>query len=234
MTGVRATVLFLALAALAAIPGVACGGEEPGVADSVDAGALLAAAADRAEELRSFHFVLEHEGGGTEIVLGLLMIGAEGDVSGTDRMRVEVDARFLAANVRAEIVVIGDEAWIKVPPFVNRWRAEAISLDQVFDPASGVTALMRAVEGARVSGIESVGGARAYVVEATVASGDLTLFGEPEPGRTLRARVWIGVDAPLVYRIEVVGAVSSAEDPDLVRRLTLSRFDAEIAIEPPD
>lgn len=235
MKRLRAAVLLAALLALAAVPGVACGGgDEPADVEAVDAGELLAAAADRAERLHSFHFVLDHEGGGTEIVLGLVMTRAEGDVAGGDRIRVSVDAGFLAANVRAEIVVIGDEAWIKVPPFINRWRAESISLAEVFDPASGVTALMRAVEGARVSGTESVGGTQTYVVEATVASGDLTLFGEPQPGRTLSARVWIGVDDPLVYRLEVVGAVTAAEEPDLRRRLTLSRFDAEIEIEPPE
>jgi selenide,water dikinase len=234
MTRARAA-RALVVAAILLVALAACGrdGEEALDLESVDAAALLRAAAERTDEARSFHFLLEHEGGTTQIVRGLSMERAEGDVVGADRLRVEVKASAGPLNLKVEIVVIGDEAWI-TNPLTGRWEREDISIQEVFDPANGVTAIMRAAGGAHLTGSESVAGIRTYVVEATVDSGDVTLFGEPRPGVTLLARVWIGVDDPLVRRIEIIGGLASGETADLVRRLTLSRFDAEIEIEPPN
>ncbi len=225
----------LVVAALLVAALAACGsdGEDRVDLESIDAAALLQAAADRTDQARSFHFLLEHEGGTTQIVRGLNMERAEGDVAGADRLRVEVKASAGPLNLKVEIVVIGDEAWI-TSPLTGRWEREDISIEEVFDPANGVTAIMRATTGGHLTGAERVGGVRTYRVEATVDSGDVTLFGEPRPGAMLLAIVWIGVDDPLVHRIEIVGGLAPGEPDDLVRRLTLSRFDAEIEIAPPN
>ncbi len=222
-----------ALALAAAVALAACGDDGGGVdVEGIDAAALLRSAAERTERAQSFHFVLEHENGATQIVRGLEMERAEGDVAGADRLSVEIKASLGPLNLELSIIVIGDDAWI-TNPLTRRWEREQISISEVFDPANGVTGLMRAAAGARVAGSDSVGGVSTYRVEATVDSGDVTLFGDPRPGTELRARVWIGVDDPLVYRIELVGAVTAGEPDDLVRRITLSRFDEDIEIVPP-
>ena len=224
----------LATLALVALALLARCGDGDGDADleGVDPEALLQAAAERTDQARSFHFVLEHQNGTTEIVRGLNMERAEGDVVGADQLSVEVRASLGPLNLKIKIIVIGDEAWI-TNPLTGRWEREDISIEDVFDPARGVTAIMRAAAEPRLAGTETVAGVRTYRVEATVDSGDVTLFGEPRPGRLLRAEVWIGVDDPLVYRIEIVGGIVPGEPDDLVRRLTLSRFDTEIEIAPP-
>ncbi len=231
--GRAAAVVALVLAALAPLAGCGGGGDDDLDLEGIDAATLLRAAADRTDQARSFHFLLEHEGGTTQIVRGLNMERAEGEVAGADRLRVEVKANAGPLNLNVEIVVIGEEAWI-TNPLTGRWEREDISIEEVFDPANGVTAIMRAASEAQLTGTEKVGGIRSYRVEATVDSGDVTLFGEPRPGATLLAVAWIGVDDPLVQRIEIVGGLASREPDDLVRRLTLSRFDAEIEIAPPN
>ena len=157
---------------------------------------------------------------------------AEGDVAGADRLSVEIKASLGPLNLGIAIIVIGDDAWI-TNPLTRRWEREQISISEVFDPANGVTGLMRAAAGARVAGSDRIGGVSTYRVEAAVDSGDVTLFGDARPGTELRASVWIGVDDLLVYRIELVGAVAAGEADDLVRRITLSRFDEDIEIAPP-
>ena len=168
-----------ALALLTACAGDGGDGDDLDLA-GVDAAALLRAAAERTERARSFHFVLEHEGGATEIVRALKMERAEGDVAGADRLRVEVRATAGPLNLDIGIVIIGDDAWI-TNPLTGRWEREEISIADVFDPATGVTALMRAATDPRVTATERVGGVRTYRVEAAVDSGDVTLFGEPPP-----------------------------------------------------
>ena len=212
----------------------ACGddGESADGLESVDPAALLLAAADRTEQVTSFHFVLEHENGATEIVRGILMERAEGDVVGSDRLRAEIDATAGPLNLKISVVILEDEAWI-TNPLTNRWEREQISIEQIFDPGSGVTALMRGVTEPRLVGTESIDGVRSYRVEATIDSGAVQIFGTAPAGRTLLAIVWIGVDDSLVRRIEVRGALRAGESVDLVRRITLSQFDDEFEIVAP-
>ena len=221
-------VALVALAAPALLS--ACrGGDAPG---DVDAAALLRSAAERTELVQSFHFLLEHEHGATQIVRGLLMTRAEGDAVGSDRLKLDVKATAGPLNLNVGIVVIGPEAWI-TNPLTGRWERERISLQQVFDPAHGVTALMRAASAPSITATERVGGARTYRVEANVDSGQVTLFGTPQAGRRLRAIAWVGVDDPLVYRIVLQGPITAGEAPDIERHLMLSNFDARIDISPP-
>jgi hypothetical protein len=212
---------------------VACGGDDEAAdPDSVDPAALLLTAADRTEAVKSFHFVLEHENGSTEIVSGIQMIRAEGDVIGSDRLRAEIDASAGPLNLKLSIVILEDEAWL-TNPLTNRWEREDLSIEEIFDPASGVTALMRAVTEPQLTGTQSVDGVLSYHVEATVDSAAVQIFGPAPAGRTLKVAAWIGVDDSRVRRIEVRGALRSGEPDDLLRRVTLSQFDVEFEIVAP-
>ena len=234
MRTVRRVVVWTALAVVAFALFAACGDDNDAAAEieGVDPAALLREAADRMELAQSLHFLLEHENGATEIVRGLRMQRAEGDIVGSDRLSVEIRATVGPLNLKVGIVIIGDEAWI-TNPITGRWEREQISIEGVFAPATGVTALMRLAADPRVAGSDTIGGVRTYRVEVTVDSGDVTMFGQPRAGRALRAKVWIGIDDSLVYRIEIVGSVLAGEPDDLMRRVTFSRFDTEIEIAPP-
>jgi hypothetical protein len=230
----RVALLAALLAALGATAALSACNRGPDVdIDDVDADALLVSAAERMEEVETFHFVLTHEGGMAEILRGLMMESAEGDVAGPDRMQMEVRARAGPLNVQVGIVVLPDQSFI-TNPITGRWEREAISLEGIFDPSAGATGLMRSVQDARVTGSDRIDGVDVYVVEATVDSGDLAFFApEAEPGRSLPTRAWIGVDDPLLYRVEIEGAVAPGEPEGLVRRLSLSQFGADIEIVAP-
>lgn len=219
--------LLLAIGLLAA-----CGDGESLPVDGLDAVALLAAAADRTEQVQSFHFVLEHERGSTEIVRGVNMERAEGDVAGGQRLRVDIEGSAGPLNIKLGIVILEDEAWI-TNPLTGRWEREDISIAELFDPATGITALIRAVTDPRVTGSDRIDGVQTYRVEATVDSGDVRLFGDPRPGRVLRAKAWIGVEDALIHRIELEGALRPGERDDLLRRITLTRFGSDPEIVAP-
>jgi hypothetical protein len=232
--------LALGASLLAAGFAVACnddGADDEAPAQAtVDPAVLLADAAARMTELQSFHFLLEHENGATEIVFGFEMERAEGDVAGTDSIQAEIRGSRppLPTDLEAAIVILPSGAWFR-DPLIRRWNEVDISIDAVFDPASGVPALIESATAPAIDGREEIDGVETYRIEATVDSGDLTIFSkDAEPGRALRARAWIGVDDPLVYRLEVTGPVAPGDDDDIVRRLTLSRFDEPVVIEEPD
>jgi hypothetical protein len=213
---------------------VACGGDGGPDIDTtdVDVDALLASAADRMDEVGSFRFELEHENGTASIVRGLQMVSAEGDVQSADTMRLKVEAKAGPLSAELEMIVLPGEGWI-TNPITGRWEREDIDVSEFFDPAEGVTGLMRSITNPTIAGADTINGVDAYRVEAEVESDILTLFGVPREGATVHLKAWIGVDDPLVYRIEAVGGIVEGEPDNLVRRLDLSDFGAQFDIQAP-
>ena len=230
----RASALALLVSVLVVTAVAGCGGGDDLDVDTsdVDVSALLNAAADRMDAVDSFRFELEHDNGTATIVRGLEMERAEGDVEGADRMRLLVEAKAGPLNAEIQMIVLPGEGWI-TNPLTGRWENETIDVASFFDPAEGVTGLMRTLEGGEVTGAMRLAGVRTYRVEADVASELITLFGDARGGQTIRLKAWIGIDDPLVYRIEAVGGIVSGEADDLVRRLTLSNFDESFEIQAP-
>ncbi len=230
MTPARLLALLTASAALLL---VACGGGDSDVDTSeVDVAALLLASADRMEQEPAFHFELEMENGRIQIVRGINIERAEGNIAAADRVYFNVEARVGPLLAELEIIVLPDEGWI-TNPLTGRWEREDIDVAQFFDPTDGITAVMRAITDAEITGTETIDGIPTYRVESTVDSSLLTLFGNPQSGVPLQLKSWIGIDDPLVYRIEVVGGVMAREEADLIRRLNLSQFGADFDIQPP-
>src|SRR5690606_5230802 len=112
---------------------------------------VLDRSAARMEEVESFRFTLEHENGTTEIVRGLAMERAEGAVAGAESLQVDVRAKAGPLNVDVGIIILPDESWM-TNPLTGRWEREDISIDQIFDPQTGVTSLMRSVTNAELDG----------------------------------------------------------------------------------
>lgn len=223
---------FAVLIAAGGLLAAACGGGDDIDTTDVDVDALLLASADRMEEETAFHFELELENGRIQIVRGINIERAEGDIAGPDRLYFKVEARVGPLLAELEMISLPDEGWI-TNPLTGRWEREQIDLDQFFDPADGITATMRAISDAEITGTQTIDGVATYRVESTIDSELLTLFGNPRSGVELELRAWIGVDDPLVHRIEVVGGVLAREEDDLIRRLNLSQFGADFDIKAP-
>jgi len=201
--------------------------------DDMSASELLDASANRMEAVTSFAFALEHENGFTDIIRGLAMETAEGEVAGPDRMAAELRARVGPINVALGLIIHPEGAWIS-NPLTGQWEPEDVSIAQLFDPATGVTSLMRDLGEVRVTGTEVIDGRPTRRIEGVVDSGALAaLLPGVASGREVTARFWIGSEDPVVHRIDLLGAVGPDDSPDIVRRLRLSRFGQEFLIEPP-
>lgn len=233
-------VLGIALAWCVALVGLAgCGGKkEAAQATPVprpDPRTLVNEAADRVEQARSFHFLLEHERGSTPIVLQLQMTRAEGDVVKPDRLRADIEALYGGARLRLKLVSIGQQAKLSNPfnpaQFVD--LPTGTRLSDVFDPAAGTTAALRAVQDPQITGAETLEGRKVWRVEGTVDAVSLAaLVTLAERGYTARGTVWIGQETKEVYRVRLEGPLGSQDTQDVVRVLTLSRYNENIAITP--
>lgn len=243
-------VALAALLALSAGVFVACGDDKPkdeaasstaaATPSRPDPAALARQAADQIEALKSFHFLLQHENGGTPIVLNLEMTRAEGDIVKPDRLRADVEAiaRQLGnANVKVKVVNVGDRAVISNPFNVRQWvpLPGENRLADIFDPGAGTTAALRAAKDLTITGEETLNGVKVWRVEGNVEATALSAVASTiaEPGYTAKGTAWIGQAKPLVHRIRLEGPLGSQDPPNIVRIIDLSKFDENVTIELP-
>jgi hypothetical protein len=220
------TTSLLAFALLAS-----CGGDGDGGAP--DPAELVASSADRMGEVNSFAFLLEHENGSTMIVGGLAMERAEGEIANGERLRADVMGRTGPLAVNLQLIIVPEGAWM-TNPLTGAWTPQVLSISEFFDPATGVTAVIRGIGMPSLTGTEVVGGVETHIVDGSLDSGALALLIPGVPaGRPLTVRTWIGSADPVVHRIEIRGTLADGDNPTVVRRLTLSQFGATFEITAP-
>jgi hypothetical protein len=196
---------------------------------------IVARAAEAIERVETVHFRLEVAGGTAEIVTGLQMTSAEGDVARPDRLRMQVNARAANVPVQVELVAIGERRWL-TNPLTKRWTAlpGQFALAPVLDPERGVANLIRRLSGLVKLPNETLDGQAVYHLRGTAAAADLAaLAGAQGGGGSVAAEAWIGVQDFLPRQVRIEGAVVSGEPAGLVRVLKLSGFNAPVSIEPP-
>jgi hypothetical protein len=175
-------------------------------------------------EVQSFAFVMEHENGFTPIVGGLEMERAEGRISEGNRMQADIRARAGGLAIDMGIVALPDSSWM-TNPFTRAWEPGTFDVSALFDPSTGLTALLRGLSDPHLMEVETVNGTSTQRIDATVDSGALTaLIPGAATGSPLSVRVWIGVEDPVLHRAEIVGAIGEGESAELLRRITLSSF----------
>lgn len=241
----------MALVAFAVLPGLAvavCGGDgdarktpgsggSPAATPTPDPAKLLQQGADQIQALKSFHFVLNHENGGSPIAFQLSMRKVDGDYVAPDRLAGDVDARLQtlgSVNVRAKVIAIGDRTWITNPFPPHDWVQLSSSLDDLFDPGGGIAAALRGARNPRIAGEEMINGQKTWKIEADADAATLKKFAPTaEPGYTAKGIVWIGQERPLVHRIRLEGPLGPKDAKNINRQVDVSKFDEPVTIEPP-
>jgi len=121
-------------------------------------------------------------------------------------------------------------------PFSHEWQRlpEGTTISAIFDPAAGIQAVASSLQGVRVAGVEKVGGDNTYLLEGRVDSGVLEAAAPiAEPGLTVNVKVWVGVDDYTIRQVRLEGPFAPGEPENIVRILSLSKFDEPVSIEPP-
>jgi lipoprotein LprG len=217
---------------------VACGDEDNGDSDGgdFDPQQVVTEAADKLAATNTFHFVLDHENGGTAIVLDLTMNKAEGDIVRPEQMRADIEASLGMASAEVTLIGIGQDTWISNPfnpdefePLPDYTPGEILNLEAVPE-------VMRAIESPQANGTASVGGTDTYRVTADIDSGELAPIVPlaAEPGQQVEIEIWVGQEDDLVRRIAIRGPLNPNESAGITRTLDLSKFDEAVTIEPPE
>ncbi len=236
----RNAIAVAALLAVVAAFLAACGGgdsNKPATTGPLpQPDAVLSKAVNSFQAMKTFHFRLEHDNGGSPIPPGLTLITADGDVIVPDRMSAKLDAKAGQQTVNVQVIGIGDQGWI-TNPFSRQWQPlpSGTSIKDIFDPAQGVKAIVGSLQDAKVTAEENVDGMPCYRVEGSVAS-DVLQAAAPiaKPGLTVGIKVWIGKDDSLIRQVYLVGPIAPDEPSNIVRRLMLSKFNEDITIDAPE
>ena len=228
--------LLILPAVIAASIGVfSCGRAEPTPASSptpVNLRVLFERSGEVMADLNSFHFKLEHEGGGTSLPPNLVIEQAEGDVISPDKLSIDFNGTSGGFAIKSGVITLGDSSYL-LNPLNGRWDKfpKEISPLGFFNPKEGIAAIMSQVK--PLSLLSSDG--RSHRVKGTL------------PAEALVSLLWTtlrGVDIPVELSIDagdfyllkarLEGKVTPDDSEDLVRTISLSRFNEPIVIESPE
>jgi lipoprotein LprG len=227
VTGRLASSALAVVAALLVTVCAGCGGSGPSAEE------LVADTVAKTGAIQSFHLAIDTEQ--TDVSnSGLSLTFVDGDVQVPDRLEGKVGGKFLGLAISTDLIVVGDDYYLRVP--FSGWRKIDVSTlpSAFFDPEHGILAVIQGASGLKRDGSEEVAGVDTYRVTGTVKAEDLkTLLNNAEGDQELRLDVWIGKDDKLVHRLRLTGPIEPREDEDAVRNVELSKFDEPVHVEPP-
>ena len=229
----------LAALAMALVLSLACrSGATPAPVETttaLSAREVLTHAAERFEALDSFHFTMDHRGGGTPIAMGLEMERVEGDAVAPDRLSAVIEANISGLFFEVSTIAIGDSTYL-TNPFTGEFEdiSDAITPGGFFDPARGVGAIIGGAREATLIGETFLGDVPVFHLAGKVDSESLrSISGSAVEGIVLDAEIWVGMDDFLVRQLTLDGRITEEEVDGIVRTITLSDFDQPFTIEAP-
>ncbi len=227
--------LVIASIFLAASLTGACKSEAP-AGPSLAIPEIIDSARHRMAAVDSFHFVLDHAGGGTPIAGGLEMEKAVGDVARPDRLQVEIRATLAGIKVEVKLITVGQRTYI-TNPLNQRWEPlpSEFSAVSIFDPGTGVAAILEKATNLAKLEDEKVSGHASYHLAGEIAAEALRpITITSVEGATIDAEIWIDRQDFSLRKIELKGQITKKEKPGILRTIKLSRFDQEVSIELPE
>ena len=232
--------LHALLCAMVVVAVLACGEASTPVATATptptpvppDPAELLKVSGSATSDLRSFHFRLDHRGGGTPIAPNLTITEADGDVVSPDRIAIEFAGTLGAFAVRSGLVSIGDDSYM-TNPLTGAWETVPRNVSPLgfFDPKVGIGSMLTRVQAPVLL---------ATGKEEHRVAGDLPvdalrpLLGPQTEGTTVRVELTIDAKTNYLTKAVLDGRATASEPDGVVRIITLTRFNEPLVIEAPN
>ena len=226
------------LCAIVVVALVACGGGSTLAATATptpvppDPAELLRLSGRATSDLDSFHFRLDHRGGGTPIAPNLTITEADGDVVSPDKIAIDFAGTLGAFAVRSSLITLGDDSYM-TNPLTGLWEAVPRNVSPLgfFDPRVGIGSMLTRVQDAvllatgedehRVGGVLPVDALR-------------PLLGPQTAGATVKVELTIDAVTSYLTKAVLDGRATASEPDGVVRYITLTRFNEPLIIEAPN
>ena len=201
----------------------------------LDPEAVLAKSGQVMGDLRTFHFKLEHPVGSTALIPGLAVDEAEGDIVKPDRLEAKFSARFGNIAVLSRMKAIGDVNYL-TNPLTGDWETVDTNVSPIgfFNPSKGITGMLAQLEQvALLKAPRSAGDV--YVLKGMLPVDALgPLLGSTLEDTLVETELTIRADSFHLLKAVFDGRVIPTDADEVVRVVTLSRFNEDIVIEPPE
>ena len=217
---------------------VACNGEStPTPAPTPTLSELLSSAGEKMGAMSTAKFSMVDETESGAKFFGTTFKSLEVEVKAPDSFRMLVDVVAPGFGfVQIEMLAVGDQAFMKLSkdaPWVP------LPLDQVPFNFAGLGTTLRdllsRIEDGAITGPESVLDIRAFRVEATIASEELSdLITSVDSGHTVTLTLWIDEAKQSLRQIKIEGQVYNDDAPETVRLVIIEAIDIPVEIQLPD
>ncbi len=220
-------------AALAVILVVACGGSQA----PVDPARTLRDAASAMAKLSTLKANLKFTKGAISFQ-GFTLVGAKASVRlpGDSDTIYTVKQQDLAISL--EVVIAGGHVYLHLPfstyQEMQGSQAAAIpDLAKLFDPTTGLPAIIPAGRNLSDAGADKVDGVDVQKINATYSADQLrSMFAQLSSSVDVKAVVWVGVSDHLIRKAQLDGAFGDAGKEAAVE-VDISGFNSTVNITPP-
>ena len=220
-------------AVLAAILVVACGGSQA----PVDPARTLRDAASAMAKLNTVKANLKFTKGAISFQ-GFTLVGARASV----RLPADSDTIYTVKQqdlaISLEVVIAGGHVYLHLPfstyQEMQGSQAAAIpDLAKLFDPTTGLPAIIPAGRNLSDAGADKVDGVDVQKINATYSADQLrSMFAQLSSSVDVKAVVWVGVTDHLIRKAQLDGAFGDGGKEAAVE-VDISAFNAAVNITPP-
>lgn len=200
--GRRAAIAVAGVAVLASL-GAACSSSKP-----ANAQALLSSAKSTLDNTPAAHFTLSSTNATTSG--GTTITGGEGDMQRPDKLKGSLNVVVHGVNASVQVVAVGDQVYAKLPFATKFSKIDPTTFglgnpSQLIDPDSGLSTLLSAATGAKVTGQERINGELVDDVTATIPGSSVPVLPDANPTEPVRMVAAIDPGNHQLRRVTLTG-----------------------------
>lgn len=202
----------------------------------ISAKLILSKSSNKMQAVKSFHFKLNHNGGSTPITMGVEMNKAEGDIIKPDKLKTTVDGTAMGTSIQVKLVT-ADGKTLMTNPLNNKWEviSEQFKVLSVFDPSSGIAAIIKGIKKPENINEEKVEGKLCFHLKGDIAPKDLnSITGSTSTIKLpVKTEVWIEKEGFLMHKVKLKGKITQSDKKGIIRTLSISNFNKDVNIKLP-
>ncbi len=224
-------------------------------AGAQDAAGLLKQSATAMAAVQSFVFSMKTVQGKTQLFGNLELQDVEGAVQRPDRFKSDITVGASIVSVTVKVIGIGNRVWVTNPMSADQKFVEASggegdssadTLSSLLNPDRLFVAAVEAIQNPAIDGTEQIDGVDTTRIKGKVDLSTLPIVSAiatpgSGAGRSIAGFIDLGpkmltawIDATgLIHRIQVAGAFTSQETPDVIREIDLMNFNEPQDVQAP-